>query len=201
MEPLRGGKLASVVPAGVESLWKEAKVQRTPVEWALRWIWNRPEVTVILSGMNEEAHIRQNLLIASDARANAFSKEELDLVGRVGRRYRELMKVDCTGCGYCMPCPSDVMIPACFDEYNKLHMFGASDEVRFVYAMRMSGILADGRPGYASQCIQCGDCLGKCPQHIQVPDVLAQVTKALEGPDLAERVAIARKIFNTEAGA
>jgi hypothetical protein len=196
MEPLRGGNLASVVPPGVAAIWNEAEVRRTPTEWALRWIWNRPEVTVILSGMNEEAHIRENLAIAHTAGANALTKEELQLVERVGRKYQELIKVGCTGCGYCLPCPSGVMIPSCFEEYNKLHMFGARDEAKFTYALRMSGVVVDGAPGYASQCTRCGECLDKCPQKIRIPDVLAEVASELEG--LSERVAAARTIFKIE---
>ena len=195
MEPLRGGSLASVVPPAAETIWNEAKVRRTPAEWALRWVWNRPEVTVVLSGMNDEAQIRENLLIADMARANTLTEEEMRLVKRVSQQYRELMKVGCTGCGYCMPCPSGVMIPMCFEEYNKMHMFGARQQVKFVYALRMSGTLVDGQPGYASQCTRCGACLDKCPQQIAIPDVLAQVATELEGPDLSERVAAAQTLF------
>jgi hypothetical protein len=198
MEPLRGGSLARVVPPAIQAIWDEAEVRRTPSEWALRWVWNRPEVTVVLSGMNEEAHIEENLSIADTARGNALTEAELRLVERVGRKYRELMKVGCTGCGYCMPCPSAVMIPSCFEEYNRAHMFGGPQEAKFMYAVRLSGILADGQAGYASQCIRCGACLEKCPQQIPIPDVLAQVAVELEGPDLPERIAAARTIFKIE---
>jgi predicted aldo/keto reductase-like oxidoreductase len=199
MEPLRGGNLGVSTPPAVMAIWNEAKVRRTPAEWALRWIWNRPEVTVILSGMNEEAHIKENLSIANTARANTLTKEELDLVERAGRTYRELMQVGCTGCGYCMPCPSEVMIPICFEEYNRMYLFGAGEEVKSRYAVRMSGELADGRPGYASQCVACGECLDKCPQHILIPDMLAHVAEEMEGPKLTERLAAARLILKIEA--
>jgi hypothetical protein len=199
MEPLRGGNLGVSPPPAVMAIWNEAKVRRTPAEWALRWIWNRPEVTVILSGMNEEAHIKENLSIANTARANTLTKEELDLVERAGRTYRELMQVGCTGCGYCMPCPSEVMIPICFEEYNRMYLFGAEEEVKSRYAVRMSGELADGRPGYASQCVACGECLDKCPQHILIPDMLAHVAEEMEGPKLTERLAAARLILKIEA--
>lgn len=199
MEPLRGGNLGVSTPPAVMAIWNEAKVRRTPAEWALRWIWNRPEVTVILSGMNEEAHIKENLSIANTARANTLTKEELDLVERAGRTYRELMQVGCTGCGYCMPCPSEVMIPICFEEYNRMYLFGAEEEVKSRYAVRMSGELADGRPGYASQCVACGECLDKCPQHIPIPDMLAHVAEEMEGPKLTERLAAARLILKIEA--
>ncbi|MEN6452079.1 MAG: 4Fe-4S dicluster domain-containing protein, partial [Thermoguttaceae bacterium] len=114
------------------------------------------------------------------------------------RQYRALMKVGCTGCGYCLPCPSGVMIPNCFEEFNRLHMFRGGNEARFLYAMRLGGVLADGRPGYASQCVRCGECLDKCPQRIAIPDVLAQVASEFEGPDLADRVALAQRIFHVE---
>ena len=199
MEPLRGGSLAlPTPPPAVAAIWNQAKVRRTPAEWALRWVWNRPEVTVVLSGMNREEQVRENLSIASTAHANALTKEELELVERVARTYRELMKVGCTGCGYCMPCPSNVTIPLCFEEYNKMHMFGPREEGKFRYALRLSGELVDGQPGYASQCVQCGECLEKCPQQIQIPDMLAQVAAEMEGPELAERVATAQRIFRVE---
>jgi len=199
MEPLRGGNLAlPTPPPAVEAIWNEAKTPRAPVEWALRWVWNHPEVTVVLSGMNEEAHIDENLAIAETAYPRSLTDEELALVERVGRKYRELMKVGCTGCGYCMPCPSDVMIPVCFEEYNKMHMFGGEEEAKFRYAARLSGELTDVKPGYASQCIECGSCLEKCPQQIQIPDFLAQVAAEMEGPEVEQRLAFARKIFQNE---
>jgi len=200
MEPLRGGNLGlPKPPAAVEAIWNESRVRRTPVEWALRWIWNRPEVTVLLSGMNDESHIRENLALADTAQADSLTQEELDLVDRASRAYRELMKVGCTGCGYCMPCPAHVTIPICFEEYNRLHMFGEVEAGKFRYALRMSGELVDGRPGYASQCVTCGACLEKCPQQIPIPDFLAQVAAELEDADLPNRIVKARQIFKVEA--
>jgi uncharacterized protein len=200
MEPLRGGNLGLAnPPSAIQSIWSEAKIRRTPAEWALRWVWNQPEVTVVLSGMNDESHIQENLSIANTAAANTLTREELALIDRASRTYRDLMKVACTGCGYCMPCPSEVMIPLCFEEYNKMHMFGEAEPAKFRYALRMSGELVDGRPGYASQCVTCGECLDKCPQHIQIPEVLAQVAAELEGADLKDRVAFARRLFKIEA--
>ena len=91
------------------------------------------------------------------------------------------------------------MIPGCFDEFNRMHMFGVTEQMKIIYALRMSGDLVAGRPGYASQCAECGVCLDKCPQQIRIPDVLAEVAKELEGPDLADRVATARQFFKIEA--
>jgi predicted aldo/keto reductase-like oxidoreductase len=120
MEPLRGGKLASRLPPEVEAILKETEVRRTPAEWALRWVWNHPEVTVVLSGMNDENHIEENLTIADDAFPRSLTDEEIGLVSRAAQAYRESMKIGCTGCQYCMPCPAGVDIQGCFDHYNQI---------------------------------------------------------------------------------
>lgn len=195
MEPLLGGNLARMVPPAIEALWEEAEVKRTPSEWALRWVWNHPEVTLALSGMNEEDHIEENLAIAEQAYPNSLTQAELELVTRVEQKYRELMKAGCTGCRYCMPCPEGVDIPACFDVYNILHMFGNPDETKFRYAVRLSGVLSGGNTGFASQCIQCGACLEKCPQKLEIPALLEAVVNELEGPELEQRLARVKQIF------
>ena len=198
MEPLRGGNLGlPAAPPAVADIWNEATTKRTPVAWALRWVWNHPEVTVVLSGMNEEAHIEQNLAIAAEAAANSLSAEELDLVDRVGRKYKELMQVGCTGCGYCLPCPMGVQIPKCFDAFNKMHMFGNAEEAKFMYIAFGSGITGNDEPGFASQCVACGECLEKCPQHIAIPDILTRVAAEMEGPGFQEQVAAIRQHFKT----
>ncbi|MEN6335302.1 MAG: aldo/keto reductase [Phycisphaerales bacterium] len=199
MEPLRGGNLGVAAPPAVEAIWNESPTRRTPAEWALRWIWNQPEPTVVLSGMNDEAQIDENLATANAARPGSLTDAELALVERAGRKYRELMKVGCTGCGYCMPCPAGVTIPICFEEYNRYHMFGRSEDVKYRYALRMSGELVDGKPGYASQCVRCGKCLEKCPQQIRIPDRLAEVAADMDGPQLAARLAAVRTVFKIEA--
>jgi len=200
MEPLRGGNLGiSQPPEPIKTLWSTAPVERTPVEWALRWIWDRPEVTVILSGMNEEEHIEENIRIAATACPKSLTQDERDLVDKVSNKYMELMKVGCTGCGYCMPCPEHVMIPSCFEVYNKMHMFGETEGSLFSYAIRMSGDLSTGEPGFASQCVSCGECLDKCPQGIPIPEILTAVAEEMEGPDLQQRVAMAVKMLKADS--
>ncbi len=199
MEPLRGGNLAiPEAPPSVAAVWDEARVKRTPAEWALRWVWNHPEVTVVLSGMNEETHIEENLSIANEALPGSLTGEELALVEQAARRYHQLMKVGCTGCGYCMPCPAGVAIPSCFEVYNKRYLSGNIPEALALYAMRNSGILRKGVPSYASQCVECGQCLAKCPQNLPIPALLKQVAAELEVPGLEERVTRARKMLNME---
>jgi predicted aldo/keto reductase-like oxidoreductase len=200
MEPLRGGNLGlPKPPLPIEEIWKQAVTRRTPVEWALRWVWNRPEVTVVLSGMNEEAHIEENLSIADAALPGSLTRAECDLVERAARKYKELMKIDCTGCGYCLPCPEGVMIPAAFDLYNKVHLFGNETEGRMLYALRLSGQLGDGRPGYASQCVACGECREKCPQQIEIPDILPDIAEEMENAEMESRIAFVKKMMRIEA--
>ncbi len=199
MEPLRGGNLAlPVAPPAVAAIWNEAKTKRSPAEWALRWVWNHPEVTVVLSGMNEEAHIEQNLAIAGEAQAESLTREELDMVDRVRSKYQELMQVGCTGCAYCMPCPMGVQIPKCFDFYNRMHLFGNADEAKFMYTAFLSGMTSHAEPGFASQCVACGECLEKCPQHIAIPDFLEKVTAAMEGSNLKAQMAMVEQHLKKE---
>ena len=179
MEPLRGGNLAQKPPTQIETLWNEAQAKRTPVEWALRWVWNRPEVTLVLSGMNEEAQIEENIRIANAAHPNSLQPQEIQLVERVAALYRSLMKVGCTGCCYCMPCPAGVNIPACFEVYNSHHIF-KNRQAKMMYLVKMGGML-EGKPGFASQCTVCGKCATACPQHLPVPELLREVRRELEG--------------------
>jgi predicted aldo/keto reductase-like oxidoreductase len=184
MEPLRGGNLAKTPPKEIQSIWDEATVKRTPAEWALRWVWNHPEVTVVLSGMNDENHIEENLRIAGEALPGSLTPQELSLVSRVADTYRKLMKVNCTGCRYCMPCPNGVNIPGCFDAYNNKYIGGGGPyygNPMIGYIVTVGGTYFGEKPGYASQCEECNECVKVCPQHIPVPKRLKEVTKEFEG--------------------
>ncbi len=198
MEPLRGGKLTNLVPPEVHEIWNEASVKRTPAEWSLRWIWNRPEVTVVLSGMNEELHIEENLKIASEAYPNSLTDAELHLVKKAEQKYRQLMKIACTGCRYCLPCPSGVDIPGCFEIYDNFYLSGNESEAKLMYAAKPGGIIRGDVPGYASQCIRCEQCVEKCPQHLDIPSLLEAVKEKFEGKDLKGWKILAKKTFRKE---
>lgn len=178
MEPLRGGLLARKPPDAIEELWDTAQIKRTPAEWALRWTLNHPEVIVVLSGMNEEEHIKENLRIASEALPESLTPEELALVKKVEKKYWSIMHAGCTGCRYCMPCPSGVDIPVCFETINNLKMYGDKKWADYWYMGRIG--LADN-PGLASQCEECGECEEKCPQKLPIQALLKDVENEFEG--------------------
>ena len=179
MEPLRGGMLTKDIPS-INQIWRKASVQRNLSEWALRWVWNHPEVTVVLSGMSSFEQVRQNVAYAESGLPNSLSQEELGLFREAEIEYKKRIKVPCTGCRYCMPCPSNVGIPECFEMYNQGCMFDAPDVASVNYNIVMGGMLT-GSPGFASQCQECGDCEEKCPQGIPIREHLKKVSAYFEG--------------------
>jgi uncharacterized protein len=181
MEPFRGGNLTRDIPPEVEKIWNQAEIKRSPAEWALRWVLDHPEVTCVLSGMNEEEHIEENLRIADEALPNSLSKEELEIIGRVRDKYRELMKIGCTGCRYCMPCPSGVDIARCFEMYDTAQIFTDNKrQTQLMYALGL-GVIHGGKPAYASNCIKCGKCEKHCPQELPIMELLDDVSDDMEG--------------------
>jgi len=172
MEPIRGGRLSNKVPPSVQAIWDSAPLQRSPAEWALQWVWSQPEVTVALSGMSTMQHVQENLASAERSAPNLLTEGEEALVARVRVAYEDLCPIPCTDCKYCLPCPSGVNIPGVFEVYNDLGMFGDEARARMVYGW----LEEDER---ANLCIECGECLEKCPQNIGIPDWLAKVHKAL----------------------
>jgi predicted aldo/keto reductase-like oxidoreductase len=164
MEPLRGGKLAHV-PAEVQSLWDSSPEKRTPAEWALRWVWNHPEVSTVLSGMSTLDQVRENIRAAEKGKANSLSTPETSLINQAREVYRRMLKVACTGCGYCMPCPAGVNIPSNLALYNDMVVFNDPTSV-----MIYNGFLSPEQR--ASACAECGECEEKCPQDIQIREEL-----------------------------
>jgi predicted aldo/keto reductase-like oxidoreductase len=181
MEPLRGGNLTKHVPPEVQAVWDKAPIKRTPAEWALRWLYDQPEVTLVLSGMNRMDHIRENIRIANEGTVHSLTDAEKTLITEARAAYRSVFQIGCTGCRYCMPCPAGVDIPNCFELYNNLTAFGLRS-AKFDYATRVGGIL--GHTGLASLCVDCGACEKVCPQHLPIRQALKTVAKEMEGPML-----------------
>jgi len=170
MEPLRGGALARPIP-GAADLWARAGAERTPAEWGLAWLWNQPEVTVVLSGMSSVGQLHENLASADRARAGALSPAEEAVYEEVRLLYRDRTVVGCTRCGYCQPCPAGVDIPECFSLYNDAHVYG--DRA----ASRAGDHIFERFGGGASNCTDCGACEERCPQGIEIRKQLKAVAE------------------------
>lgn len=176
MEPLRGGNLARRVPEDIKVIWDKAPDKRSPAEWALRWVWNHPEVSVVLSGMTTPDQVTENCRIAASARPNHLSEMELDIIEEVKLQYRQRIKVDCTACGYCMPCPNGVNIPRIFSVYNDRFIFGEKRWSHLMYTF------ASNAGEQASNCIECGECEEVCPQSIAIIKSLKKCHEVLSEP-------------------
>ena len=190
MEPLRGGKLVNLPDKAKEKLASSSKGY-TPAELGLRWLWNQPEVTCVLSGMNSKDMVNENISIASDAQPRHLTEEDMEIVEQIKQIIREREKVGCTGCRYCMPCPKGVDIPGNFYYYNLMYMEKKSS-ARFEFAQNM-GLRKE--PGFASQCIGCGKCEKHCPQHINIREKLKEADRDLRPLRYKIGINAARKIM------
>ena len=178
MEPLRGGRLAGGLPAAAAREFERAEPGRTPVDWALRWIWNHPEVTVVLSGMNDIQQVEENCRTASESLPGALSEAELGVYARALERIRASVKVGYTGCGYCQPCPRGVDIPVCFATYNNSfsdNYFTGLKEYMMCTTLRKAR-------ANAGLCVKCGKCEQHCPQGISIREELDCVKRRFETP-------------------
>lgn len=176
MEPLRGGRLVNNLPVQAEE--KIAGSGFTPAELALRWLWDQPQVTCVLSGMNSLEMVQENIRIAETSEAGVFGEEEYELIRQVKREINQRMKVGCTGCGYCMPCPKGVDIPMAFHCYNvKYTEGGKSGKWEYLQSTAMRR-----ESSSASLCIGCGKCETHCPQGIPIRQKLKEAVDELETP-------------------
>ena len=173
MEPIRGGLLSRDLK-GISEIWQTAEKHHEPAEWALRWVWNHPEVTVVLSGMSSPEQVRQNVTLAETGLPDSLTKKELGLFGKVKKELKKRIIIPCTGCRYCVPCPHGVSIPECFEMFNRGHIYEDDADARQLYTMFLGGFF-DGIPHYASCCQKCGECEEKCPQNLPIRENLKKV--------------------------
>lgn len=170
--PRKGGRIDM---EEAEKMMEEYPVKRSPAEWALRWLWNQPQVTVVLSGMNSMEMLDENIRVASETRAGEMTAEDFELISRVKEEIEGSMKVGCTGCGYCMPCPGGVDIPAAFACYNRMY----TEEKRKARIDYITATACRKESGDYSKCIECGKCELHCPQHIPIREKLKEAGGAL----------------------
>ncbi|MCR5672891.1 MAG: aldo/keto reductase [Lachnospiraceae bacterium] len=178
MEPLRGGRLVNAIPEKAKEMIKTLTPGWSPAEFGLRWLWNQPEVTTVLSGMNSMDMVTENIRIASETEENALTEDDMRTYEKVIAEIERKTKVKCTGCGYCMPCPAGVDIPGCFKTYNTSYIESYIDGVREYFmctAMK-------NEKAMASQCMKCGKCETHCPQGIHIRDELVRVKRRFENP-------------------
>ena len=191
MEPLRGGKLVNLPEQAKQVLASHGKGY-TPAELGLRWLWNQPEVTCVLSGMNSEEMVNENIRIASDAEPGHLTEEDMEIAAQIRQIIRQREKVGCTGCRYCMPCPKGVDIPGNFHYYNLMYMEKKSS-ARKEFARNM-GLRKE--PGFATQCVGCGLCEKHCPQHLPIRQKLKEADRDLRPLPYKIGIQVARKIMS-----
>ena len=176
MEPLRGGRLVNLLPESAKELFQKDEEKRTPAELALKWLYDQPEVTCVLSGMNSMEMVEQNVKTACESKAGCLSESDRRLIEQVKAEIRKNVRVGCTGCGYCMPCPKGVDIPGTFRCYNAMYSEGKKSGRRDY--LQCTAFRKD--TASASQCISCGKCEQHCPQHIRIREELKNAAAELE---------------------
>jgi Predicted oxidoreductases of the aldo/keto reductase family len=172
MEPLLGGRLANP-PKDIEAILNENGKNWSSSYWALQWLWNQPEVSLILSGMSNMQQVEENIASANNSGVGLFGKEELDAIDLVRKKYSERAAIPCTGCSYCLPCPNNVNIPRNFELYNESVVHDDVAGSRQTYHNFFD------KAGHASECIQCRICEEKCPQKISISEWMPKVHEVL----------------------
>ena len=196
MEPLRGGKLVSMLPEGAKGAMAESSRDWSAAEWGLHWLYDQPEVTVVLSGMNSLEMVRENCRIASEASVGELTEEDHETLDKVKRAIMERERVGCTGCRYCMPCPRGVDIPGIFRCWNTMYTESRSEgRSQFIQTV---GLTKD--PSFASQCVRCGKCEQHCPQSIPIREKLAEADRDLRPLPYKAGIGIARAFLFRGSG-
>ncbi|GMO59462.1 MAG: aldo/keto reductase [Termitinemataceae bacterium] len=189
MEPLLGGKLITGLPKKAQAEFKKAKPTSTPASWALNWLWDQSEVSLVLSGMSSMEQLNENIALAGNAKSNCFTEEDFSVIKKVLDAFSETYKVHCTGCNYCMPCPHGVNIPGCFAAYNQSFAHSITEGLK-QYVLSTGALTAN--PHRAIQCVKCGACQAHCPQNIAIINELKNASKRLETLSMRAIIAIAR---------
>ncbi|MBQ4426018.1 MAG: aldo/keto reductase [Lachnospiraceae bacterium] len=194
MEPLRGGKLVNMLPESARKVMAASGKGWSAAEWGLRWLYNQPEVTCVLSGMNSLEMVEENCRIASEAQAGSWTADEFEVIRKVCRHIRAKEKVGCTGCRYCMPCSKNVDIPGAFRCWNEMYIESKS-KARFAYAQTV-GMTKEA--AFPSQCVECGKCEKHCPQGLPIRDLLKKADKDLRPLPYKIGINVARKFMMRE---
>ena len=178
MEPLKGGRLVNNLPREAQAAFDASPRRYTPAEWGLRWLWEQPGISVILSGMNSMEMVRENIRIASEVTVGSFTPEDFRTIEKVRTEINQKTKVPCTGCSYCMPCPFGVDIPGSFHCLNTSYTDNYAVGIK-EYAMCTA---LKTQQSMASLCKECGRCEQHCPQGIAIRQELKRVKRRFENP-------------------
>lgn len=176
MEPLRGGRLVNNLPSEAIQIFNRHSVKHTPAQWAFKWLWNQPEVTTVLSGMNSDEMVEDNIKTASETAVGELTGSDEEMLRQVVKAINAKLKVPCTGCAYCMPCPKKVNISGIFSAYNRRYSKGSLAGLRDYIKCT-----ADKDYAPASACVGCGMCEKHCPQGIEIRKQLKEAQNELEG--------------------
>jgi predicted aldo/keto reductase-like oxidoreductase len=177
MEPVRGGALASLSPEAV-SILQQANPAASPASWAIRFAASLPQVLTVLSGMSSLEQVRDN--VATMEKFVPLSQAERQTIDQALAAYRQSGAVPCTACQYCMECPAGVDIPKVFAIYNEFRVHRVDN----TFLLNL-GVL--GEEKQPRNCVQCGQCLPKCPQQIAIPDLMESINQTVAELDKIER--------------
>lgn len=176
MEPLRGGKLANNLPNDILEIINKPDTKKSPAQWAFKFLYNKPEIGIVLSGMSNMEQVVDNIRICNeDGVADSMNLENERVIESLRDTLKSKIKINCTDCKYCMPCPNGVNIPACFECLNNSSMFNDIEGIKnnmYKYLIEQNSD--------ASKCIECGKCEKSCPQHIDIINKLKKVKETFK---------------------
>ena len=178
MEPIAGGTLAVNPPEEIQATWDKGKVKRSPAEWALQWVWNQPEVSVVLSGMSTMEQVKENVKSVDRSGPHVLTEKEMQLISAVREKYFEYGFIGCTGCRYCMPCPEGVDIAEIFELFNEYYTKRGSSEEQQEIKERYLELITPEKG--AKRCAECGECEEKCPQQLPIRQLIARAARVFE---------------------